>query len=78
MAGKSEMKNVAGCVIGAANNARIVNLELDIAEIKTDYKSLCKKIDDVNNNINKMFNKILGGVVVACILLALNIILEAV
>jgi hypothetical protein len=62
---------LGGCVIGAANNARIVNLEIDVGEIKADYKSLCKKIDVINSNINKL----LGGVAVACILLVINIII---
>ncbi len=59
-----------GCAIGAANTARINSLDQGLLEIRSDYKTLNQKLDTVHSNINK----ILGGIVVACVLLVINLL----
>lgn len=72
--GKSgETRLPTECVIGASNIARIVNLELAIASLRKDYAKLSDKIDDLKIMTHSSINKILGGLVVACILLVINL-----
>ena len=59
-------------MIGASNTVRIKNIEDAVIDIKKDYKELCKKIDDLNVLTHSSINKILGSIVVACVLLVIN------
>lgn len=59
------------CTVGAKHAAEIKGLEDDVKGIKEDYKDMCRKINNINANINRL----LGGVAIACILLAINILI---
>ena len=59
------------CTIGARHAEQIQGLKDNMLEVKEDYRELCHKINAINNNVNRL----LGGVSIACILLAVNIII---
>ena len=61
------------CTVGVKHTSEISGLQKDVVEIKGDYKELCQKINTINNNVNRL----LGGVAIACVLLAVNIIITA-
>ena len=61
------------CTVGAKHEEQIQGLKDSLVEVKGDYRELCKKINAINTNVNHL----LGGVAIACILLAINILMEA-
>ena len=61
------------CTVGAKHEEQIQGLKASMVEVKDDYKELCKKINAINTNVNRL----LGGVAIACVLLAVNILIEA-
>ena len=60
------------CTIGAKHAEQIESLRANMNDVKNDYKEMCGKIDAINTNVNRL----LGGVAIACILLAVNIIIQ--
>ena len=61
------------CTVGVKHGEQIQGLTKAVDEVKGDYKELCQKINTINANINRL----LGGVAIACVLLAVNIIISA-
>ena len=61
------------CTVGVKHEEQIQGLKDSLVEVKGDYRELCKKINAINANVNRL----LGGVAIACILLAINILMEA-
>jgi hypothetical protein len=61
------------CLVGVRHEEQINGLKDTVTEIKDDYKTLCSKINAINANVNRL----LGGVAIACILLAVNIVIAA-
>ena len=62
------------CVVGAKHAEQIKGIKAEVAEVKNDYKELCYKINSINTNVNRL----LGGVAIACVLLAVNVIIGAI
>jgi len=58
------------CVHHSGFNARIDNVEKNVDTIMQKYSKLCDKIDNINANTNR----ILGGIVIACVLLVINLV----
>ena len=64
------------CPAHEGHEARVRTLERETKEQWESMSKIADKVGKINDNINKNMNRILGGIAVACILLALNIALS--